>query len=62
MGESLLEAMQPNLRQKYFELRQTNTTLLQQLDQMQLELDSLDNRKAGLEDELALSKVHVTDF
>ncbi|XP_069994854.1 intraflagellar transport protein 74 homolog isoform X2 [Penaeus vannamei] len=57
MGESLLEAMQPNLRQKYFELRQTNTTLLQQLDQMQLELDSLDNRKAGLEDELALSKV-----
>ncbi|XP_037795044.1 intraflagellar transport protein 74 homolog [Penaeus monodon] len=57
MGESLLEAMQPNLRQKYFELRQTNTTLLQQLDQMQLELDALDNRKAALEDELALSKV-----
>ncbi|XP_042865474.1 intraflagellar transport protein 74 homolog isoform X2 [Penaeus japonicus] len=57
MGESLLEAMQPNLRQKYFELRQTNTTLLQHLDQMQLELDALDNRKAALEDELALSKV-----
>ncbi|KAK8386714.1 hypothetical protein O3P69_017878 [Scylla paramamosain] len=56
-GESLVEAMQPNLRQKYLNVRAANTSLLQHLDIMQHELDSLDARKAALEDELATSKV-----
>lgn len=56
-GESLVEAMHPELRHKYMEVRSANTSLLQQLDHMQHELDSLDSRKAALEDELATSKV-----
>lgn len=52
-----MEAMQPNLRQKYLKVRAANTSLLQHLDIMQHELDSLDARKAALEDELATSKV-----
>lgn len=56
-GESLVEAMQPNLRQKYLQVRAANTSLLQHLDIMQHELDSLDARKAALEDELTTSKV-----
>lgn len=57
MGESLVEAMQPELRNKYLDLRNVNTNLLQHLDQMQRELDALDNRKGALEDELSMSKV-----
>lgn len=49
--------MHPELRHKYMEVRGTNTSLLQELDLMQRELDSLDSRKAALEDELATSKV-----
>ncbi|XP_066960218.1 intraflagellar transport protein 74 homolog isoform X1 [Macrobrachium rosenbergii] len=57
MGESLVEAMQPALRNKYLDLRNLNGSLLQHLDQMQHELDAFENRKAGLEDELTTSKV-----
>lgn len=57
MGESLVQAMQPELRHKYLDLRNLNTSLLQHLDEMQHELDALDNRKATLEDELSTSKV-----
>ncbi|CAL4111956.1 unnamed protein product, partial [Meganyctiphanes norvegica] len=57
MGESLVEAMQPELRHKYMELRQVNTSLLQHLESTQLHLDTLDSRKQTLEDELATSKV-----
>lgn len=57
MGESLVQAMQPELRHKYLDLRNLNTNLLQHLDGMQHELDALDNRKATLEDELSTSKV-----
>ncbi|KAK7027296.1 Intraflagellar transport protein 74 [Halocaridina rubra] len=57
MGESLVEAMKPELRNRYLELRNVNSNLMQHLDQLQLELDALENRKAGLEDELSMSKV-----
>ncbi|KAK8749313.1 hypothetical protein OTU49_015793 [Cherax quadricarinatus] len=57
MGESVIESMQPELRQKYLDLRNLNTALLQHLDVMQHQLDALDNRKATLEDELSTSKV-----
>ncbi|XP_068222988.1 intraflagellar transport protein 74 homolog isoform X1 [Palaemon carinicauda] len=57
MGESLVEAMQPALQNKYLDFRNLNSSLLQHLDQMQHELDALENRKAGLEDELTTSKV-----
>ena len=59
MGESLVEAMKPELRNKYLDLRNVNTSLLQHLDQMQHNLDTLDNRKASFEDELSMSKVNV---
>lgn len=55
-----MEAMQPGLRKKYLEVRAANTSLLQHLDHMQHELDSLDARKAALEDELATSKVDMS--
>ncbi|XP_045608252.1 intraflagellar transport protein 74 homolog isoform X2 [Procambarus clarkii] len=57
MGESVVESMQPELRSKYLDLRNLNTSLLQHLDGMQHQLDALDNRKATLEDELSTSKV-----
>ena len=57
MGESLVEAMNPNLRENYLMLRNENSKLLDHLDQMQQEIDSLDARKQNLQDELSLSKV-----
>ena len=62
MGESLVDAMQPELRSRYLELRNINTNLLQHLDSMQQELDVLNQRKSGLEDEISLSKVRSSFF
>lgn len=57
MGENLVEAMQPELREKYMELQNINATLLQRLDVMQNEINSLETRKQQLQDELSMSKV-----
>ncbi|KAG7167404.1 Intraflagellar transport protein 74-like [Homarus americanus] len=57
VGETVVEAMHPELRHKYLDLRNLNTSLLQHLDMMQHQLDASDNRKATLEDELSTSKV-----
>ncbi|XP_076056589.1 intraflagellar transport protein 74 homolog isoform X1 [Oratosquilla oratoria] len=57
MGESLVEAMQPDLREHYIELRQVNTKLMSQLEEMQHDLDALNTSKVAFEDELSVSKV-----
>ena len=62
MGESLVEAMQPQLREQFLVLRNENSKLLSHLDQMQQEIDSLDARKQNLQDELSLSKVSKLFF
>ena len=61
MGESVVEAMQPQLRSRYLQLRDMNSSLLQQLDSMQQQLDVLNQRKSALEDDLSLSKVNIHD-
>ena len=45
------------MRQKYLELKDVNEHLLRQLEQAQQELDSLNMKKAELEEELATSPV-----
>lgn len=57
MGESIIEGMQPELKGRYVTLRSDNTYLQQQQEHMQQQIDSLNSKKAGLEDEMTMSKV-----
>ena len=56
MGESLIGAMNPDLRDRYLELRSMNSNYLHHLDAMQQEMDTLDAQKRALQDELSSSK------
>jgi len=55
MAENLVSAMQPKLRSRYLELKNQNMDFQVALEKMNQELDSLNSRKAMLEDEVAMS-------
>ncbi|XP_072023682.1 intraflagellar transport protein 74 homolog [Amphiura filiformis] len=57
MADTLVEDMNPQTKQKYVTLKQTNETLLQQLEVRQQELDALETKKYNLEEELSHSQV-----
>ncbi|RXG55374.1 Intraflagellar transport protein 74-like protein [Armadillidium vulgare] len=57
MGENLIAAMNPGLKEKFMELRNVNSALMHDLDIVQQEIDNLDTKRQALEDELSLSKV-----
>ena len=57
MADNLVAAMQPELREKYVTLKNTNMQYQQDLERMNQEVDSLNSKKAALEDELAMSHV-----
>ncbi|KAB7496429.1 hypothetical protein Anas_09932 [Armadillidium nasatum] len=56
MGENLIAAMNPGLKEKFMELRNVNSALMHDLDIVQQEIDNLDTKRQALEDELSLSK------
>lgn len=58
MGENLIAAMNPGLKEKFMELRNVNSALMHDLDIVQQEIDNLDTKRQALEDELSLSKVN----
>lgn len=62
MGENLIAAMNPGLKEKFMELRNVNSALMHDLDIVQQEIDSLDTKRQALEDELSLSKVNYSLF
>lgn len=55
MAENIVSAMQPKLRDRYLELKHKNMEFQVALEAMNQELDSLNSRKALLEDEVAIS-------
>ncbi len=55
MADNLVSAMQPSLRDRYLELKNQNMEYQGALEKMNQELDSLNSRKAMLEDEVAMS-------
>jgi len=57
MADNLVAAMQPELRDKFVELKQLNGSRQMEMERMQQELDALSTRKSALEDELAMSAV-----
>lgn len=57
MADNLVSAMKPKLRDRYVELKNQNSQFQVALENMNQELDTLNGRKAMLEDEVAVSAV-----
>lgn len=57
MADNLVSAMKPKLRDRYVELKNQNSEFQVALENMNQELDTLNTRKAMLEDEVAVSAV-----
>lgn len=57
MADNLVSAMQPDLRDRYLQLKNQNMQFQTDLERMNQELDALNSRKGALEDELAMSQV-----
>ncbi|XP_038048644.1 intraflagellar transport protein 74 homolog [Patiria miniata] len=57
MADTLVDDMNPQMRQKYMSLKQTNESLARELEARQQELDSLNTKKENLEDDLSTSQV-----
>ena len=55
MADNLVSAMKPKLRDRYIVLKNQNTDYQVALEKMNQELDTLNSRKAMLEDEVAIS-------
>ncbi|XP_051817462.1 intraflagellar transport protein 74 homolog isoform X3 [Antechinus flavipes] len=56
-ADGIIKNMSPEKQVKYIEMKTTNEKLLQELDTLQQELDSLNMKKEGLETEIAHSQV-----
>ncbi|XP_013407954.1 intraflagellar transport protein 74 homolog [Lingula anatina] len=57
MADNLVADMNPEMRQRYMQLKQENDQLLMDLEKGQQELDALNTKKTNLEEELSLSQV-----
>ena len=57
MADNLVSAMQPNLRERYLELKTANMQYQKDLETMNQSLDSLSSKRAMYEDELSVSAV-----
>ncbi|XP_067677226.1 intraflagellar transport protein 74 homolog [Haliotis asinina] len=57
MADSLVNDMEPEMRQRYFRMKDMNEHLLKQLENGQQELDQLNSKIEGLQDELSMSQV-----
>ena len=57
MSDNLVSAMQPSLRERYTELKNTNLGYQRDLEGMNQALDALNSKRATLEDELSVSAV-----
>ncbi len=55
MADNLVSAMQPELRERYLQLKNQNLQYQGDLERMNQELDAMNTRRAALEDELAMS-------
>lgn len=59
MTNNLLSAMNPQLRTKYSELEQVNSTNQKNMEQLQDKLDELTSKKTHLEDQISISHVNI---
>ncbi|XP_077981097.1 intraflagellar transport protein 74 homolog [Glandiceps talaboti] len=57
MADSLVEDMNPNMKQKYMQLKRSNEAVQQDLEVKQQQLDALNTKRDNLEDELQHSQV-----
>ena len=57
MVDNLVAAMQPDLRERFLQLKGANAQYSVAMEQMNQELDVLNSRKVSLEDELAVSAI-----
>jgi len=57
MADNLVAAMQPELREKFMQLKSANAQYSTALEQMNQELDLYTSKKVSLEDELAVSAI-----
>lgn len=57
MADNLVNDMNPDMRQKYFRLKDMNEHMLKQLENGQQELDVLNSKIEGLQEELSMSQV-----
>ena len=57
MADSLVGAMNPELRDRFVQLKSANVEYTRAMEEMNQELDVLASRKAALEDEMAVSAV-----
>ena len=57
MADNLVAAMQPDLREKFMQLKSANAQYSTALEQMNQELDLYTSKKVSLEDELAVSAI-----
>lgn len=57
MADNLVNDMEPDMRQKYYRLKDMNEHMLKQLESGQQELDVLNSKMEGLQEELSMSQV-----
>ncbi|XP_064626077.1 intraflagellar transport protein 74 homolog isoform X2 [Lineus longissimus] len=57
MADNLVTNMNPEMRQRYMNLKDMNVHLLRQLESGQQELDALNTKKDNLEEELSMSQI-----
>uniref|UniRef100_K1QDK8 Intraflagellar transport protein 74-like protein n=1 Tax=Magallana gigas TaxID=29159 RepID=K1QDK8_MAGGI len=57
MADNLVNDMDPDMRQKYFALKDMNEHMLRQLEKSQQELDVLNSKIGNLQEELSMSQV-----
>ncbi|KAL3869372.1 hypothetical protein ACJMK2_042060 [Sinanodonta woodiana] len=57
MADNLVNDMNPEMRQRYFQLKDMNEHMLKQLESGQQELDVLNSKIENLQDELSVSQV-----
>lgn len=57
MADNLVNDMNPDMRQKYFAMKDMNEHMLKQLEKSQQELDVLNSKIGNLQEELSMSQV-----
>ncbi|XP_060563519.1 intraflagellar transport protein 74 homolog [Ruditapes philippinarum] len=57
MADNLVNDMDPDMRQKYYRIKDMNEHMLKQLEDGQQQLDVLNSRMEGLQEELSMSQV-----
>ncbi|UYV82615.1 IFT74 [Cordylochernes scorpioides] len=62
MTDNLIEAMKPELKEKYNQMKGMNQAVLEQQEQLQLQIDTLTARKVSFEEELSLSQMKQEVF